>query len=546
MNTLDRIAGEARRAIELQVKAVSEALYGLRANLMSTGEDGRLRFHRLIELGQVFDRIPGLSGITFDRLVPAAEIEDFERSVRMDRSLDPRGYPAFEVHPKPVDTEAVVVEYVEPFAPNAGVLGFDIRSDPVRRAALEQARDSGAVIGTAPIRLVQFGGSERGFLLMAAIFDREDLPVTAPARRRSFLGVVVAVFRTGELIPATVTAALLPSITIDDVGGILDPSTAEPTSSRVFGDAPVGVGGVADVNVADRRWRVTVAAPVDAFAPNAVASWATAAGGVALTLVVLLSIVSRARRQQIADLEEREVRFRDLDRMKSLFLSTVSHDLRTPITAIVGFANLLEGGRSASMSSDEMLAMISRNAASLDVLIGELNQLTNFEHEGFRVRPRSESLSELVLSAVHQLSPLLADHQVDVQVFPEVWAYVDPGALERILANLLTNAAKFSPKGSVIRVVVSADGDAVLDVQDRGPGVALAEREDIFRRFYRSERTTELAPGTGIGLAVVRELVQLMGGTVAALDASGGGSVFRVRLPIAKGDAVRPGEGGGA
>lgn len=531
--TLDRLAREIRTAVELRATAASEALFGLRAQVMASGGADRERFHRTVELSGVLDRVPGIAGISFDRRIAPGDVAAYERSVRADRSMRAEGYPGFEVYP-PSAGDALVVEFVEPLAPNLGAMGFDIASEPRRRAALEEARDSGEVIGSAPIELVQSDGEDLGFLMMAAVYDRAELPVTAPARRRAFEGVLVAVFRIDDLIPATVNALALDHVAIEDVGGIVERSAGATTAVPIYGRNDAGEPSRStDVNVADRRWRVTVADPEGTFAPSRIGLLATTGSGIALTGVGLLMILIHVRGRQVTTLEASESRLLEVDRMKTAFLGTVSHELRTPLTAISGFATLLERGATSGMSQQEMLSMIARNAASLDALIDELLQFTRLERDEVRIQLEELDVAEHVYRVVGQLAPLLRGHELEQRIDPSVLAIADAEALRRIVTNLLTNAAKFSPEGSRIRISVRRGfGEAIIEVDDQGPGIPLEDRDRIFERFYRSPGTELDAPGTGIGLAVVQQLVRLQHGTIEVGDAEDGGARFVVRLPF--------------
>src|SRR5207244_6758797 len=131
------------------------------------------------------------------------------------------------------------------------------------------------------------------------------------------------------------------------------------------------------------------------------------------------------------------------------------------------------------------------------------------ERQALSVAPRLVSLSDLVRDVADQLATLLEHHRVEFLISPDVRAFTDPAAVERILGNFLSNAAKYSPPGSTITVTVEPAGArALLAVTDQGPGIPADERTRVFTRFYRSEtEATHRTRGAGIGLAIVKELV---------------------------------------
>jgi hypothetical protein len=223
----------------------------------------------------------------------------------------------------------------------------------------------------------------------------------------------------------------------------------------------------------------------------------------------------------------------DADRAKNSFLSTISHELQTPLTSIRGFSDLLTRDAHTGEPAREYASRIARNASALSKLINELLEFSRLERGQMFLSREPLSISELALQAVDQLGPVLDGYDVQLEVETDVVACADPDAVTRILTNLLANAVKFSSAGSVVRVAVTRNGNgAVLSVADEGPGVPDDERDQVFDRFFRGGRP-EVAEtsGTGIGLAVVKELAQRMGGSVSVENREPRGAIFTVTLP---------------
>lgn len=240
--------------------------------------------------------------------------------------------------------------------------------------------------------------------------------------------------------------------------------------------------------------------------------------------------------QTLADAYEREReaarQLRELDRMKSDFVSTVSHELRTPLTAIKGFAETLVV-RWPALDEDmrrDLVQRIATAGARLDHLISDLLDFTRLERGQLRIELGPRELAPLVSRTLERLGGLLDEHLVEVEV-PEGLAVVaDETALTRILENLLTNAAKFSASGTPIRIAAtrSGRGSIVLSVADQGTGIPPDQLDRIFERFYRVPDSAAL--GTGIGLAVVKEFVQAQHGRVWAESQPGDGSIFSIEF----------------
>jgi signal transduction histidine kinase len=230
-------------------------------------------------------------------------------------------------------------------------------------------------------------------------------------------------------------------------------------------------------------------------------------------------------------------RLQDLDQLKDAFLGTISHELRTPITAIGGFVRLLDE-RWEDISETQrrdFLRRVGRNSASLGMLVDDLLDFARLERQALSTNPVPTPLDAVVASFVAQFVPALGEHPVETDLSPGVLALTDPRALERILANLLTNAAKFSPAGTAIEVGLRAgESVAVLTVSDHGPGIAEEDRLRVFTRFYRGESDAARSTrGAGIGLAVVHELVTQMGGQIEVRPREPNGTTMLVRLPLA-------------
>jgi signal transduction histidine kinase len=236
---------------------------------------------------------------------------------------------------------------------------------------------------------------------------------------------------------------------------------------------------------------------------------------------------------------------RELDALKNAFLGTVSHELRTPTAAITGFADLLDQ-HWAELTEErrrDLARRIGRNAGSLRHLIDALLDFARLEQERMAINPRDIPFDEVVHQAAEQMQPLLPDHVLDLRRVTGVTAWADPFAVERILANLLSNAGKYAPAGSRVTVEVLPAGDrARLIVSDQGPGIRPADRDRIFTRFWRgSDETTLRTRGAGIGLAILAEVASASDATVLVEDAPGGGARFVVDFPVS---APAPAAGG--
>ena len=227
-------------------------------------------------------------------------------------------------------------------------------------------------------------------------------------------------------------------------------------------------------------------------------------------------------------------RARELSRMRTQFIASVSHELRTPLTQISMFGETLMLGRERSEPERRQFAsIIHREATRLSSLVDNVMRYTRGGTDRFTLRPEVRRLADDIDQAVTAFRPIAeaASTRIDTDIDPALHASVDPGALRQIVLNLLDNAVKYGPVGQRIEVALRRDDDdALLTVADEGPGISDADRERIFEPFTRLEPSRKVA-GTGIGLAVVRELVTALGGTVVAQSRPTGGALFAVSIP---------------
>jgi signal transduction histidine kinase len=230
------------------------------------------------------------------------------------------------------------------------------------------------------------------------------------------------------------------------------------------------------------------------------------------------------------------VALRQVDELKNVFLGVASHELRTPVTAIGGFARLL-ADRWDQLPEDQRRNLASRieaNAASLGVLVQDLLDFSRLERGRFVIDSEEVDLAARLEAVVDRLGPIWGGRPVDLVIDERPIVEGDGDALERVAANLLSNAAKFSPEGSAIVASIAVDdGTAVFRVDDAGPGVPEEERAHIYAAFFRGTGDAVVRTrGAGIGLSVVKEIVEQMGGTISVGTSPAGGARFEVRLPL--------------
>jgi two-component system sensor histidine kinase KdpD len=229
---------------------------------------------------------------------------------------------------------------------------------------------------------------------------------------------------------------------------------------------------------------------------------------------------------------------------KFRFLAMISHELRTPLTSIKGFATTLLADDVTwdSASQRDFLETIDQEADKLTDLIEQLLDLSRLESGALRMIPEVQPLSAIVNANMGQLRALTADYQLVVTIpdnLPPVLA--DAQRIGQVLANLVDNATKFSPRATQISISALHSGNEIqINVADQGPGIAPGERARVFESFYQtaSAGAGQRARGVGLGLAICRGLVEAHGGRIWIQDQPAPGATVSFTLPIA--DGLRP------
>jgi signal transduction histidine kinase len=271
---------------------------------------------------------------------------------------------------------------------------------------------------------------------------------------------------------------------------------------------------------------------------------------------VRAALWARRRQYEVRDLlaarlqaEEAERRARaeaeQAVQIRDQFLASIAHDLKNPLTAIKGYAQLLgrQAARSNGPGGDRLVQGLGKIDQMVARTIGQIDELLDVARlrasQSLELNTVPTDLVALVRSVVEQYQQAATGHRIRVETTAdEILGVWDANRLERVLANLLANAIKYSEPGSDVEVLVGLDpeGAASLTVRDRGIGIPAVDLPRLFEPFYRASNAVGRKPGTGLGLAGARHIVEQHGGTIAVESAEGRGSTLTVRLPVVPAD----------
>jgi two-component system sensor histidine kinase KdpD len=238
----------------------------------------------------------------------------------------------------------------------------------------------------------------------------------------------------------------------------------------------------------------------------------------------------------VDDLDQAKRR-EEADRLRAALLTSISHDLKTPLAAIMGAAGTLKGF-ARDLNDDgkiELISTIVEESERLNRFIANLLDMTKLESGSIRPKIARHDIGEIVSTALDRAGKILADHNLELDIEADVpMLELDPVLLEQALFNLLDNAGKYSPPQTTVRIQSWREADAVkLQILDEGSGIPPEDLEPIFDKFHRAQKEDQVRAGTGLGLAISRGFIEAMGGSIVAANRSDRpGAVFTITLPI--------------
>ena len=232
---------------------------------------------------------------------------------------------------------------------------------------------------------------------------------------------------------------------------------------------------------------------------------------------------------------------REVDRMKTEFVSLVSHELRTPLTSIKGYTEMVLDGDAGEINEEvqEYLGIVYNNAERLVALVNDLLDLSRIESGRIQIKLETVDLNEITQTVVVSMQQKIKEKGQDLQVEIDPAATLvtgDKGKLVQVLTNYVSNAYKYTQAGGKLRIAITRQGAfARVAVSDNGHGIAPEDQAKLFTRFYRVDNSmTREVGGTGLGLSIVKQLVELQGGEISLQSALGEGSTFAFSVPLAQ------------
>ncbi len=489
----------------------------------------------------VHRRYPGIQGLGVTIRIPAANVPQLEADMRKG------GYPEFRVWPTTGRNEVTAIVLLEPQdRRNRAAMGFDMSTHPVRREAMDRARDTGRPAASAPVTLVQEieeQQKQNGFLIYTPLYATGTTPPTLQQRRDALIGYIYAPFRTADLLTGIFGTQERPEVAfrIYDDGVKLFETPNLPKDPRFTARRRTAVAG--------RQWTIEWLSRREGYGVALLSAAGTAAGGtiISLLLFMLVRVQMRAREQAEATAERLRTSEAALQRAnvaKDEFLATLSHELRTPMTAIMGWSQMLSEEDLDRDTETMAIEAIGKSATVQAQLIDDLLDVSRITAGKMNIESAPLELEPVVRAAIDTVRSAAEAKQVELaeDIASGITVNGDARRLQQIVWNLITNAVKFTPEGGKVSVALREEKrEAVIEVRDTGHGIEPEFMPHVFERFRQADSsTTRPHMGLGLGLAIVRHLVELHGGTISAESKGAGkGSTFRVRIPLLREGSAR-------
>jgi signal transduction histidine kinase len=524
----EEVSTEATEIVRRRMLAYIGALHAARGLFLANqGHVTRQQFSTYVTSLELSRHYPGFQGLGYSVALSPQQLDEHVRAVQRE------GFPEYRVWPDGDRAQYSAIVFLEPFDDrNQRAFGYDMRSDRVRRAAMDRARDTGQLAMTRGVVLVQEEARQPklGFLLYLPVY--RDSPRSVEERRDSLLGFVYSPF-SATLLFRHIFASGAPNklgFEVFDGNGALDPSSLLYDDDNVISASSPRHGSLTrDVRLplADRVWTLHFEARPEFYRDflGHVPTYVTLTG-ILLSLLLFAILHAQVRGRRMA---EESLRARDT------FLSIASHELKTPLTPLklqVQSMLLARSGAASSSALTKKIEIIDRSVSRLDVMISNLLDVSRMSMGQLRLSPAPMDLTELVRDVVERTSAAAeqAGSVLTLHAEEPVRGVWDRMRLEQVVSNLLANAVKYG-RGKPIDVSVrEVDGRAVFMVRDHGIGIAKDDQRRIFNKFERAVSETHYG-GFGIGLWIVAEIVHASGGTIRLESEPDQGATFSVSLP---------------
>lgn len=478
-------------------------------------------------------RYPGIQGIGFIKRIPARTRDSLIAAMRV------RGDTSFRIWPDESRDEYYPVIYMEPRDwRNEAAIGFDVSTEPVRRATMERARDSELPAISGKVILLNRTETDKqtGFVMFFPVYRSGDVPNSAAERQKALVGFVYTPFRAEDVFAGIFGSERRPDVAFRVYDGsraapenLLHDSQLHDAGSRDTAD----LSGSSTMIIGGRMWTLGFVSLSDDWIRRMLAP-AMAVFGLVVSLVLYVLTRAEVRARTAAEQSEAA---------RARFYAAMSHELRTPLNAIIGYNQLLLESVYGPLQPAHALGIerSQKAAKHLLELVNDVLDLSKIEAGKIEVHVEPVHIPELMEDLFTTIRPMAeaAGSEVSLDCMEcRDSIETDPRRVRQIILNLLSNATKFGAgKPITVRCAKSELDGVTVSVTDQGPGIPEKELHRIFEEFVQMH-TVKLG-GTGLGLPISRRLAEVLGGRLEVESRVGKGSIFRLVLPHHAGRQTR-------
>ena len=556
-----RFSNEVNRlqlSIENKINLYVALLKGGRGFIESNRAITRQTFAEYVKSLDLGKNYTGVQGIGYAKVVPAAERAALFEKMRSEGDAD------FQIFPVAEKDAYYVTAYLEPNDErNRRLVGFDMSSEPGRREALEQARDSGEAT-SAVLTLFQNDENDGGreFIICLPIYKDGKLPESLAERRENIVGFIYSPFRAGDFLNEIQNVKIASDISLkiydgEPGAGNLLAQSADRQIAAFHSQIEKNHRAQKELDVAGRKWFVEY---------NSLPEFAEQSSGGWLPLIFIIGMVfsflffgmtyweasARIKLQSTAaDLFEAEQQKQNLlekeqaarlsaeqaNRTKDEFIAVVSHELRTPLNAIAGWTRILKTEDLSENTEKLALEKIEKNLRLQTKIVEELLDYSQIVSGTIKLEDREVNFSDVFENTFSEVEPTAREKSIEFLKDNQLNGHLvlgDADKIKIVIHILLTNAVKFTHSGGKIETAVREnDGAIQMTVKDNGRGIALDFLPHIFDRFTQADASsTRNSGGLGLGLTISNHIVKLHNGKIEAhSEGTGKGASFTVSVP---------------
>lgn len=557
----ETLAKDNELALTHRIESYRQSLDSGAALFASSDLVTRDDWKTFVDILKIDETLPGINGIGFIEQVLRSQEKQYLKDIAS------RGIEGFAVHPRTQWSEILPISFIEPMSLNKEAVGLDIGFEANRRAAAHLARDTGKATITKRIFLVQDRERSAGFLLLRPIY-RPGLALDSVSQRRAaFRGWIYAPFIASRFMQGlTASQGRNFGITVHNGNSTSDSELIFENESGSAKARSARYSVTKVLPIMGQQWTVSwYSTPEFESSVGTQEPKFVLFGGLALILAFVTLVMFYARReayvkqevknktQILVDKEKEIVSALEVAEAamgaKSKFLANMSHEIRTPMNGVIGFTQLLDDG-TLNETQKKYVRLISDSGSAMMTLLNDILDISKVDSGSMTITPEPFDLRHLLNSCVKIFSPNAEEKHLRILVEVDkdlpLWVEVDGFRLRQIVMNLLANAIKFTESGCIsisARFLEtgknghadSSQSELVISVTDTGVGIAPDRQGAIFQPFIQEDDSTARKHGgSGLGLTICKQLIELMGGSIELVSRVGRGSTFTVQVPVGR------------